>query len=464
MKDDQSTPNEVPEDTAPVMDSIEQPTTIPVDETEKSVGTPSPVSADEPTIFEPSAIGQPMSETPTSEAPITEAPAVNAASAPQQSEEPVSEPVVFAATPTPTAPKKKKKGLLIGGIIAAVLIVLGGGSALAYTLWYQNPEKVVGDAIVHALSAKTLSATGMATIEQTDQFKIAVTFDSKSSEAASEISATLEVKAEDFEYKVEGAGYFAIEGDLYVKFNNVRDVMDTFAEQAGDAADLTAFDSLIAKIDGRWIKISSSDIGEFSEEYKQSQQCITDAAKSLADNQDISKEVTDLYKANKFIIVGESLGSKDIKGTGSLGYKITGDTAKADAFFTGLKDTQLGKKLLECDDTLVFDDIIQDAAEEANEPTTEVQLWVSRFGHQVTEINATISDDESKGSFILNPLFNQELNLATPADAITFEELRTEVENAYNQYYEDFYANYDYDVESSEFEYEYEYDYEYEQS
>ena len=42
---------------------------------------------------------------------------------------------------SPRSKKKPKKGIIIGSIVAGALIVLGGGGALAYNLWYQNPEK-----------------------------------------------------------------------------------------------------------------------------------------------------------------------------------------------------------------------------------------------------------------------------------------------------------------------------------
>lgn len=414
-----------------------EPTTPETAQASDGIGEPAPMIESEPSVANESArVSGP--ETP-SQAP---------SDAPQQpggfftAGEPTEAPVEPAAVAPPAGSPKKKRFALIAAIVAAgALVLLGGGSALAYNVWYQNPDKVVTDALVKAVTAKTLAGTGSIKVEQTNGYSMDLTFDGELNSTDTEINATLKYEADEMTLDVKGAGYFSTDGNLYLKFENVRELVETYLTQFG-VADTSAFDALITKVDGKWVQISSDDLSEFGDEYEKTQQCFNDAAKLVTENQAATKEITDLYLENKFIVIKESLGSKDIKGVGSLGYSLDGDAAKADAFGNGLKDTQLGKKLVECDDSISFDGLGEEIEKIENEGNNTIELWVSRFGHEVTEINihGEDPDQEAKGSIVLNPIFNKEVSLSAPTDTITVEELQTEIENAFMEYYTSVYS------------------------
>ena len=172
-------------------------------------------------------------------------------------------------------------------------------------------------------------------------------------------------------------------------------------------------------------------------DYEKTQKCYADISKSLESDKSfkdtVVKETGDLYSKNKFIVVGEKLGSRTINDQGSLGYTLTGDKAKADAFFTGFAETALGKKFKECDDTFKFEDVVSDViGDSADEGKTTAEIWVSRFGHNVTEFKIVGENDGTKATFVMNPVFNKNEAVEIPTDFVTFSELRSDLETLFS--------------------------------
>jgi len=344
-----------------------------------------------------------------------------------------------------TPPKKSKKKLVVGLIIAGAAALLIGGGALAYNFWYQNPNKVVADAIVNAITAKTVSATGTLEVEAAN-YTIKVEATGKNSlEANSNMAVKVTYTADDVSYVVDGEGVYSAEGDIYVKLNDARELANSIEEQSNGDVSFEVFDGVINKVDGKWIKIGKEDLGDVSEEYEKSQKCVADVSKQLEEDASFRKavenETKDLYKEHPFIVVGDKLGSRTINDQGSLGYKLTGDEQAADDFFTGFGETQLGKKFIECNDEIDFSDIVNASSdnEGENAGTTEAEIWVSRFGHTVTEINIKSEQDDTKGSVVLNPVFNKNEKVEVPTDTIPFSELQSDIEKAYEEYYDSYY-------------------------
>jgi len=351
------------------------------------------------------------------------------------------EPVTGELNPV-EQPKKnvKKKRIIIGSIVVGALLLIGGGSALAYNLWYQNSEKVVTDALVSAFKADTLQLTGSFEAKN-DEFNMKVEIDAKAATENGQIAAKIEFKSGEQTMKLDGAGYFGSNGDLYLKVNNAKDIINVVT---GDmAGETTAFDALSEKVSGKWIKITNEDIGEVSEEYKKSQVCIEDVSKQFSEDKSLSSEVTKLYKSNRFIVINEKLGSKTINGVGSLGYVIDINDEKVKTFISGLEATEIGKKIKSCDETIDFKEIADSIGNTEDSTVTgegKVQLWVSRFGHQLTEVNANGTSDGTNIKAVLNPVFNKPLDLKAPTDSITLESLKAEFEAALEAYSTEVYS------------------------
>lgn len=382
--------------------------------------------------------------------PFAEAPASTTQPAPEVAT-PVQQPVqpqpvetqnpssVIGSGPAPEgegalAPKKKKKGLIVGIIIAAALVLIGGGGAAAYTFWYQNPDKVVGDALVNAITADSLTGTGAATITSKDtSFKI--TMDGKAKQNFGDLTAKVEYTTGGKTVTLDGSAIMTQEGDIYFKVKNVRPLTDAYFSMFVGESTPQAFDSVIQKIEGNWIKISKDDIGTVSDEAKKTQACFEETAKSLSENKAWSKQLATLYQNNKFILITKELGTKSVAGTNSMGYELDFDTKIASNFAKGLSDTDFGKKVKECDASVNYEDFAKSLEEaKKSEAKTSFQIWVSQFRHELTQVTASASSEESKADITLEPKFNQPVTVSAPEKSIPVKDLQAEIEAAFNAY------------------------------
>lgn len=343
------------------------------------------------------------------------------------------------AEPTSVTPplKKRKKGLFVGLIAAGVVALLIGGGALAYNVWYQNPNKVVSDALVNAITAKTMSATGTIELKGAD-YTLKVDASGKNSlEANSTVAVKLDFSSDEFSYSVNGEGIFSSEGDIYVKLSDVKKLITSIEEQSEGEVSFEAFAGVIEKVDGQWIKIGKGDLGDVNEEYEKSQKCLADISKQLESDASFRKTVENeteaIYKAHPFVVVGDKLGSRTINGTASLGYTLTGDANIADEFFTKFGDSELGKKFKDCNKDIKFDDVINAEDAQDTDTITETQIWVSRFGHEITELNLKVDDKETSGTIVFNPVFNKNETIEIPSDVVPFSELQSDIEKAYEE-------------------------------
>jgi predicted transcriptional regulator YdeE len=327
---------------------------------------------------------------------------------------------------TPTS-KKSKKPLIIG-LIIGLLVVLAGTSVAAYNLWYQNSDKVLTDAVMNAVKAKTASYTGTVAITTNDDSgdttgTAKLTINGKNSGDASEVNVTLAMTNEGKDYSFSGAGLFDKDGNLFLKVNNVRDIIDELNENKATMP--KSIDDLIAKVDGNWIKVSASDLKEFSAEAGETQTCVTDAMKKLENDSKATKEIADLYRNNQFVVVKEKLPSLD----GSLGYVIDTDSSKGRTFMAGLKNTTAFKEIQKCNEDLSLDE--NDFFKESSDTSTKsrVEVWVDRWSHQLTKIHITGSDDEGSGDATIVPIFNQAVEVNAPSKFVTISELKQDIED-----------------------------------
>ena len=446
MNNDNSQPNIDPITPTP------EPTPTPTPEpTPESFGLNSSSPDDASTPANPVLDATPAPETPafTPPTPPSEtAVSGDAPATPQLNDAPFAaalnttpaEPAAFPTAPLlsdqptgyPEPPKKKKKGLIAAIIIVAALALLGGGAAAAYNLWYQNPEKVVTDALGNMLKAKTIAYTGNFELKN-DGTTVKIAIDGKNSDQSTgAVNVTADISTSGRTLNVKGSGLSDKDGNLYVKLSNVEEAFDTLLGSLGATSTTSnPYETLIEKIDDKWIKIAASDLKEFSKEAGDTQKCVTDAIKSIETDTKVKDEITSLYEKNRFIVVGDKLGSKD----GSLGYNVSVDADAANAFYTGIGSTEIGKKLVACDDSISFEanDDINDATRE--EPAT-LEVWVSRFTHELTEFNGTRTNvDDGDVSFVFKPVFNQAVTVEVPSDTTSLKEIIDEYEKLMTRTY-----------------------------
>jgi hypothetical protein len=335
----------------------------------------------------------------------------------------------IAVGPDP-AKQPKRRRWLVGGMTAGITALLLGGAALAYNVWYQNPDKVLSDAVIHAVKAQSLTYAGS---YATDLEGGKLTFDIDGNnptpvDGQVNVHAALAMQGQTF--KLNGSGIVATDGTLYFKLSNLRSLLDTAAKQYGMPT--TMFDGIVAKIDSKWIKVSSSDVKQFNSVAADKQKCFTNVFKQLEASNDQQKEITNLYQKHKFITVSKRLGAREIARVQSLGYELTGNTASLKQFVAGLNTTKFAAQLKTCDTSFSFDanDVSMDSLTKNNVHT---QVWVSRWSHDFTRfaVDAT-SENKQKSSFWLEPRFNTGKVITPPADAVTIEQLQSDIQSLWS--------------------------------
>ncbi|HMS92812.1 MAG TPA: hypothetical protein PKD28_00350 [Candidatus Saccharibacteria bacterium] len=356
----------------------------------------------------------------------------------------------------PPQSKKPKKGLIIGSIIAGALVVFGGAGALVYNVWYQNPEKVIFDALTHAFKSESATGTGTVAIKSDDvDLKITFAGEGQGSDGRVDTTIKFDSKSSGENISINVMASVLVKGEtIYFKLDNVQKTVDQLAEAYGmEVPEYVT--PIIKKIDGQWVSVKSSDYEDVSKEVAKQQRCVTDVFDNLSNSKDMKNELVDLYKENQILVIDEELPAKKIDGVGSLGYEISADTNAAQGFIKGLDDTEFGKELKKCDDSVNFAEVA-DAIKEADKENdsdvdTKFELWVSRFGHQITEVNFTVKDDDASGVFVFNPKFNQDVAVEAPKSSITIKQLQEDIEKAVEEYYSTLFddSSYDYSDELS---------------
>lgn len=389
------------------------------------------------------------------------------AAAPAVTPAPGQAPVAFGSGPAPVAASvgaatgsngsglKNKKGLLVGLIVAGAVVVLGGGSALGYSLYYQNPQKVVTDGVIKAFTAKSVKYTSTIDVSN-DDITVNVTLDGAAENKVGQTTAKIAVKTGGKTYKLSATGLVDDKTDIYFKVGDIKDLAKDLNSMM-PLGSQSAIDDIVSKIDNQWIKVTADDLRDVSEEASKAQTCATDAIKKFQDDKKATKEIGTLYRKNQFIVIDEKLGSKD----GNLGYTLKADGDKLKAFSLSLKETTVYKDLHDCDSSFEinesdFDDIVGKATNDSD----RFELWVDRWSHQIAEVNITSkADDGTKLSATFKPVFNKSVKIEAPAGATTIKELTKDIEALSEKYSGSTYNdNQDYNFDDTDYNFD-DYDY-----
>lgn len=350
----------------------------------------------------------------------------------------------------PPAKEKKrigKKAGLIAGIVIAVIALTG--SAAAYQFWYQNPDKVMADALSHLVASKQGQITGDIVVDS-EEVRVNVALKVNGNEQDSSMSADVVItpKTEETKFlgdiKLGADAIVASNGDFYFKIKDLKpvvdDIIDAAIDMQVDAQEEQGYeidqdelsrqrieisksvDPIMAKIDNKWIKVTADDL---EQEGDDEQACILDAAEKVNDDDAMRKELIDTYKEHKFVLVDKELGIKN----DAIGYQLAIDEAAAKAFGEAIEDTSFGKELKKCDQN-IFEDT-SDTVAPVTDDTTEVktEVWITRWSHQLKSLKMTVndSDDKTTGEIDLDFVVGTSDEVALPSDATSITELQAEI-------------------------------------
>lgn len=448
---------------------------------------------------------------PTSEKTKTTAASAEATSTQATAPEPTVTVVENPATPVPETmpatdattgapvdtvvivkpPKKKKTGLIVGIIIAVLLVLSGIGFGIWYFAIYQNPDKVVFDAVNNLITAKNVSPHGMftGTIPASNGYKVELTVTAESASRhlpnESSVWVMLNVRDTSGEYTTDGIklniGTIQMsDGVAYLKLDHLSETLDNILPNifpptdCGPLMDCLPDENPIADalyeiadlLDGEWWQISLSDILDEVDDLEDWQAeaieelytCALDAM-----NADSSQELSILYSRNRFVDVKE-LAKSDTDVEGTIAYSVSLNYTALANFINSAKRTSSTNAFYDCynaainkaakhaDDSydaedfekmkISADDVKDVSASDLQKylpADAEIIFHVTPWGHTLRQIEVQL-DASAEHPALLSVAFDYEAKTVdAPSEYRPITELLDEVaEIVYNLFYDDF--------------------------
>lgn len=365
---------------------------------------------------------------------------------PQEPTTPVEkDPTQLPHAPNQNDVKKSRKKLIIG-IIAGVsaLILAGTGTALA--LIYQQPEKVVSDAIMNLMSARAVQSKTTITSNwkvdggESGTFTLKrLTFDSRAStQSLADENAEAEFTWDGKDYTTKGAAYVADSGDIYFKLSGIKEILSKFATKyTGNSSVPQKAQDDLDKIDGKWVKYTLQEMKTDAPDAAKTYSCLIDAYKHIGRDKVVTEEIKKLYLAHPFMKLSGTTKNKD----GLNGYDITIDKAKANDFSAAMKHTAYYKEVNACNPSNEVPSPASgiDRATTVNpmpglEPT--VTIWVDPWSHMLRRVDAAtvVKGVQQNGkdlslTMVSELTYDQSMVSTPPRDTMTAKEWVTSFSN-----------------------------------
>ena len=326
----------------------------------------------------------------------------------------------------PMQPKKKKTGLIIGIVLGVIALIAIISAVLVYFLWWQNPEKMVTDAVSNAIMAKKMTADGKVVIDMRDQGKIELNVKTAtdSGKSKANIDAKLAVKGVEKNIPLKGDVFLDSDGTIYVKINNFKDLYGTLLEIVMESSSggnlsrsqietyrdqtLKKLNSEINKMNGTWMKISPDEIGS---EYN----CGINALKKIQSDESARKELAQIYQKNSFFTIKDS---KISDRNGGRGFELQGNNkSNSSKFEEEFKNSSVGKALSKCGKSNGYK-----SSGSSSIDTASLKVWVDRSSHELKALE--LKGDSKKASveisFDIN--MNKSEEIKAPSDAESLKE------------------------------------------
>ena len=323
----------------------------------------------------------------------------------------------------PMQPKKKKTGLIIGIVLGVIALIAIISAVLVYFLWWQNPEKMVTDAVSNAIMAKKMTADGKVVIDMRDQGKIELNVKTAtdSGKSKANIDAKLDVKGVEKNIPLKGDVVLDSDGTIYVKINNFKDLYGTLLEIVMESSSggnlsrsqietyrdqaLEKMSSEIDKMSDTWMKISPDEIGS---EYK----CGINALKKIQSDESARKGLAQIYQKNSFFTIKDS---KISDRNGGRGFELQGDNSKLSKFNDEFKKSSAGKALGKCGKSNGYK-----SSESSSIGESSLKVWVDRSSHELKALE--LKGDSKKASveisFDINVNKSEEIKVPSSAESL----------------------------------------------
>ena len=324
----------------------------------------------------------------------------------------------------PMQPKKKKTGLIIGIVLGVIALIAIISAVLVYFLWWQNPEKMVTDAVSNAIMTKKMTADGKVVIDMRDQGKIELNVKTAtdSGKSKADIDAKLNVKGVEKNIPLKGDVVLDSDGTIYVKINNFKDLYGTLLEMVMESSSggnlsrsqietyrdqtLRKMSSEIDKMGNTWMKISPDEIGS---EYR----CGINALKKIQSDESVRKELVQIYQKNSYFTIKDS---KISDRNGGRGFELQGNNkSNSSKFEEEFKNSSVGKALSKCGKSNSYK-----SSESSSIDTASLKVWVDRSSHELKALE--LKGDSKKASveisFDIDVNKSEEIKIPSSAESL----------------------------------------------
>lgn len=347
-------------------------------------------------------------------------------------------PVPPPAQKPPTASRKKKLTAIIAVVAVVVLVI---AAVCLYLFWYQNPQKVVTDALINATQSKQAAVTGDLNIK-TRGGDVTIGFNGEGDQSSGKATVAIDAAFEGVELKTQADLVTATNGDMYVRANDVQKAADALygqviknmgnsnasAQEAEQIKSLlkAQFDPIVQKIDNRWIHISAKDVEALSPELAKAQTCMNEVRTMIREDKSAMNEIANAYRKHQFIRIDEKLGNKD----GALGYKVSIDKAVSKQFEEATRGAALTKKLRTCGDEKGANNPLSKELENAETSAgkSEVKVWITRWTHDLQNLSMSASEDGTDTKLHAEFDFSKKPSVETPKNVTSLSEVIREID------------------------------------
>lgn len=326
----------------------------------------------------------------------------------------------------PVQPKKKKTGLIIGIVLGVIALIAIISAVLVYFLWWQNPEKMVTDAVSNAIMAKKMTADGKVVIDMRDQGKIELNVKTatESGKSKANIDAKLNIKGVEKNIPLKGDVVLDSDGTIYVKINNFKDLYGTLLEIVMESSSggnlsrsqietyrdqtLEKMGSEIDKMSDTWMKISPDEIGG---EYK----CGINALKKIQSDESARKELAQIYQKNSFFTIKDS---KISDRNGGRGFELQGNNkSNSSKFEEEFKNSSVGKALSKCGKSNSYK-----SSESSSIDTASLKVWVDKSSHELKALELKSDGKKASVEISFDINMNKSEEIKTPSEAESLKE------------------------------------------
>lgn len=314
-------------------------------------------------------------------------------------------------------------------IAAAVVLVVLIASGTAYALWYQQPERVVMDAMQDMMSAEQLQTD--TTITSDSELvsgpvnvvvtSLKITSQGSLADAIGSMDATAVAEINGREYTVGGKARLTDDKNVYFQLQDVEETITSLREDFGAASMPEQSLAQLEALDDTWVKVTPDDMGENGESFA----CAVDAVKKLVADDEYDDTIEQLYRDNQFMVVDESVQSKD----GNLGYRVTLEEDVYKTYVEQFAASDVAKRHNTCENNASLEDVEEQANDIANQedaPKVDLTVWVSRFGHELQKVEYTITAKNQSGDDVTfrgtTSVSDDDVSVDVPDGAVDFDD------------------------------------------